>query len=295
MDTPSAESERRHWLVDAAFGGLLALGLITAADASLPRIERLVPPSRPKLAVLPAAPAKLAARRPLPPALIAFQDPLPGYPIISPFGLRQLPWEEGGRLHAGVDIAAPQGERAIAAADGVVTRVATDAGYGRFVELKHAAGLSTRYAHLSSFSPQIAPGVAVKAGTPVGVIGSTGSSTGAHLHFEIRDEADRPLNPELFLGRRFAESGDLPLRAALRIPRGVRVAFVSRIPTARRAEMQAKQKEADEVAADEASDERVALNAGDAGVDTSAAARDLRYVEGRPHASLVAQSRPGRN
>jgi hypothetical protein len=226
-------------MVDAAFGAGLALILITAAEAALPHVRRLAPePAQPTraLAAAPHAPAA-TARASAQPVLISFRDPIPGYPVVSPFGLRQLPWEGGGRLHCGVDIAAPTGLPVQAAADGVVTRVAVDPGYGRFVELKHAAGLSTRYAHLSRFEPGIAPGVAVKAGQPVGMIGSTGSSTGAHLHFEVRDDADRPLNPELFLGRSFAQAADLPLRDAQRFSRVVRIAYVSNIPWMKREAM----------------------------------------------------------
>jgi murein DD-endopeptidase MepM/ murein hydrolase activator NlpD len=288
---PERGARTRHWLVDASFGGVIALGLITAAEASRPQVVHLAALPHLRLGAAPVAPARRAPRPAPPPVLIAFQQPLPGYPIISPFGLRQLPWEEGGRLHAGVDIAAPAGLPALAAADGVVTRVDVDPGYGRFVELKHAAGLSTRYAHLRHALPQIAPGVALKAGSPVGEIGSTGSSTGAHLHFEIRDDQDRPLNPELFLGRSFARTIDLPLRAALRIPRGVRLAYVSNIPKAKREAMQAKAEE--EAAADDGEDARsgrLAQSAGDAGVDASAAARDLRYVHGRPRARLTARN-----
>jgi hypothetical protein len=284
-------------MVDATAGAALALILMTAANAALPEVKRLaLAPAAP--ARRPAAPTK--ARRaapPLAPVLVAFQDPIPGYPIISPFGLRKLPWEEGGRLHAGVDIAAPAGLPVLAAADGVVTRVDSDSGYGRFVEVKHAAGLSTRYAHLGRFLPQIAPGVAVKAGFAVGQIGSTGSSTGAHLHFEIRDDQDRPLNPELFLGRRFAAMRDLPLRAALRIPRGVRVAYVSNIPKVKREAMQAKLDEEAQAAAAEAAAEagsvrstQVAANAADSGVNASVAARGLNFVGGRPRARLIARN-----
>jgi hypothetical protein len=120
-----------------------------------------------------------------------------------------------------------------------VVRVAQDGGYGRFVEIKHAEGLSTLYAHMGKTLPNIAPGVAVKAGTPLGLVGSTGSSTGCHLHFEIRDSQERPLNPTLFLDRKFATSADLPLGEALRIPHGARVAYVSRIPASKRELMQA--------------------------------------------------------
>ncbi|MDB5445977.1 MAG: peptidase family [Phenylobacterium sp.] len=282
-DTPGGRSGRaRHWLVDAAIGASLALGLITVADAALPRLERSQP-DRPRLAhALPAAPA-IAAAPALPPALVAFQQPEPGYPVISPFGLRQLPWEESGRLHAGVDIAAPAGVPVLAAADGVVTRMATDPGYGRFVEIKHAAGLTSRYGHLAEYLPQIRPGVAVKAGQPIGQTGSTGTSTGSHLHFEIRDRKGRPLNPELFLGRRFATEADLPLKAAQRIPRGVRTAYVSNIPRAKREAMAAKIELAAAADAASADSADVAANASDAATNASEAGLKAVVWGGRPH------------
>jgi hypothetical protein len=291
MDTPHApEGTSRRRLIDAAIGGGLALVLlITAAEASLPQIQTLTFPPR----VSQPAPRRVAIRppRPAPPVLIAFRDPIPGYPVISPFGLRQLPWEPCGRLHAGIDIAAPAGLPALAAADGVVTRVETDAGYGRFVELKHAAGLSTRYAHLGRFLPHITPGVAVKAGTAVGEIGSTGSSTGAHLHFEIRDDQDRPLNPELFLGRRFARAADLPLRAAQRIPRGVRVAYVSNIPRAEREAMRKREDDDDEAAAaGPARPTQLAANAAGRVFGGAASAPNLSFASGRPQARFTAHN-----
>src|SRR5690606_35903540 len=115
--------------------------------------------------------------------LIAFHDPVPGHAVVSPFGLRQLPWEAGGRLHAGIDISAPQGAQVVVAADGVVTRAGHSSTYGRFVEVKHAEGLTTLYAHMASIAPQVASGAAVKAGAAVGRVGSSGTSTGPHLHF----------------------------------------------------------------------------------------------------------------
>jgi hypothetical protein len=171
---------------------------------------------------------------------IGFSDPVPGYPVVSPFGLRQLPWEEAGRLHKGVDIAAPMGAPVLAAADGTVTRTGVDAGYGRFVEVAHAGGITSLYGHLSAFRTR--PGAAVKRGQAIGLIGSTGSSTGAHLHFEIHDPEGRALNPEMFLGRSFMRLADLPLRAAARLPRrAVRIAFVYFIPRAKAALMQARE------------------------------------------------------
>ncbi|RAK59043.1 M23 family peptidase [Phenylobacterium hankyongense] len=260
------ESRARHWLVDAAVGGGLALGLITAAHAALPKTSQIANPPRARLAAAPAPQAPVAP----PPVLIAFQSPLPGYEVDSPFGLRQLPWEEHGRLHAGVDIAAPTGQPILAAADGVVVRTGQDPGYGRFVELKHAEGLTTLYGHLAAFDPLVAPGAALKAGSAVGRTGSTGTSTGAHLHFEIHDAKDRPLNPELFLGRSFATAEDLPLKAALRAPRRVRVAYVSNIPKSKRALMAARE-EAD-----------VAASAADSAMNATVTIG----ADGRPRATL---------
>jgi hypothetical protein len=275
-----AHSGRAHlWTVDAVIGVSAALMAFTVAEAALPTTP--VKPRPIEYVVTPAAtPAPAPAPAPEPAVLIAFAEPLPGRAIVSPFGRRQLPWEEQGRLHAGVDIAAEAGRPILASADGVVVRVAQDAGYGRFVEVKHAEGLSTLYAHMGKTLPNIGPGVAVKAGTPLGLVGSTGSSTGCHLHFEIRDRQDRPLNPTLFLDRKFATSADLPLREALRIPRGARVAYVSRIPASKRGLMQAKldaklQPKVLPVAA---------ASAIEASLDTNTLALDVQA--GRPHARI---------
>ncbi len=193
------------------------------------------------LAWSPAPAAAAPARAPAPPAAaIAFGEPAPGYPVISPFGLRQLPWEEAGRLHKGVDIAAPMGTPVLATADGVVMRRGVDGGYGRFVEVAHAGGMNSLYGHLSRFEAR--PGERVKQGQPIGLMGSTGSSTGAHVHFEVHDAEGRALNPQMFIGRSFATLADLPLKAAARLPRGrVRLAFVSYIPPAKAALMLARE------------------------------------------------------
>jgi|WetSurMetagenome_2_1015567.scaffolds.fasta_scaffold158726_2 hypothetical protein len=179
-----------------------------------------------------------AASLPVAPApLISFGEPVPGYPVVSPFGLRQLPWEGGGRLHKGVDIAAPKDTPVLAAADGMVLRTGVDAGYGRFLEVQDAAGLTTLYGHLDAYAQGMLPGAALKQGEVIGRLGSTGSSTGPHLHFEVHDDQGRAMNPVMFLGRSFATATDLPLKQALRMPRGMRVAFVSLIPAQRAAQM----------------------------------------------------------
>lgn len=229
----------RRGLIEGVLGGAVALAVITVAHASLPELGQtaakpVAPPRVAPVAVAPAPP-------PPAPVLIAFRPPLPDGEVGSPFGLRQLPWEDHARLHAGLDLEAPAPEPVLASADGVVTRIGEDAGYGRFVELTHAEGLVTLYGHLERFAPGIAQGAAVKAGTPLGRIGSTGSSTGVHLHFEVHDREGRPLNPELLLGRSFATAEEIPLREARRIPRLVRVAYVSRIPRSKQALMDEKE------------------------------------------------------
>jgi hypothetical protein len=244
-------------MFDAALGAAVALGAITIAHAALPEREA------------PAPRAAVAAVAPVAPShLIAFVQPVAGEEIISPFGLRQLPWEENGRLHEGVDIAAGYGAPVLAVADGTVIAAGESSTYGRFVEIAHVEGLRTLYAHLGALDGRMAPGVPVGRGASVGLIGSSGTSTGAHLHFEIRDDADRPLNPALFLGRTFAVADDLPLRAARRFARHVRVAYVSRIPNSKKALMKAR------------------LEAESAEEVAKAVSAEVRLVEGRPRATL---------
>jgi murein DD-endopeptidase MepM/ murein hydrolase activator NlpD len=274
-ETPGPAARRRH-LIEAAIAGAAALAAITAAHSALP--SRHVAEARPTAArPEPAAP-------PQPPVLIAFSDPVPGHAVVSPFGLRQMPWEAGGRLHAGVDIAANAGEAVRAAADGVVTAAGMSSTYGRYVAVRHAEGLTSFYAHLGAIGPGVVAGVALKAGMAIGRIGSSGTSTGPHLHFEIRDPRDRPLNPSLFLGRAFAEAEDLPLSKAQRFGGRVRIAHVSTIPANKRALMEAKLEAKTEHAA--------ALDAASVGADAVSYERieGLKDVhlgaDGRPRASL---------
>jgi len=118
----------------------------------------------------------------------------------SPFGLRRLPGQ-AARNHEGVDIAAPQGTGVFVAAEGKVLRTGYDpAGYGRFVEIRHPNGMSTLYGHLSRLD--VATGDAVEAGARIGLVGSTGRSTGPHLHFEVR-RGERQVNPVKVMGRAF--------------------------------------------------------------------------------------------
>lgn len=103
-------------------------------------------------------------------------------PVTSQFGPR---W---GRMHRGKDIGGVTGDPVVAAADGTVTRAGTMSGYGRLVEVDHADGATTVYAHLSAV--EVGVGDVVSAGDRVGGMGCTGSCTGTHLHFEVRVDGD---------------------------------------------------------------------------------------------------------
>ncbi|MBW8812206.1 MAG: M23 family metallopeptidase [Caulobacterales bacterium] len=232
----ASRARGRKAAAELAIVSTAALAAFAVAHASLPQPVRFV--SRPAPAAR-TSPAVAPAATP-PPAddfLISFVEPVPGHAVVSPFGLRQLPWEENGRLHEGVDISADAGVAVVAAADGVVAAAGEGSGYGRYVAVRHAEGLTTFYAHLGGIAPGMKPGVAIKAGQTVGKVGMTGTTTGPHLHFEIRDGQQRPLDPAMFLGKAFAEKGDLPLDKAKRYSGRVRIAYVSNIPESKRALM----------------------------------------------------------
>lgn len=114
----------------------------------------------------------------------------------SGFGNRTDPFTGGRAFHAGMDFAAPSGSTVFSAGKGVVSFVGTKSGYGNVVEVSHANGLISRYGHLSGFLSVV--GQAVNTGTPIAKVGSTGRSTGPHLHFEVR-KADSAINPKAFL------------------------------------------------------------------------------------------------
>ena len=165
--------------------------------------------------------------------VLAFNAPVSGFSINSPFGMRRMPWEEGGRLHEGVDIAAPAGTGVTATLPGEVTRTGLSLSYGRFIEVKHEDGLVSFYAHLSGAPKGLKAGSPVVAGQTIAYVGGSGRSTGSHLHFEIRQNG-RPMNPALFIGRSFASADLLPVKDALKVGR-TRVAVVSNWPASVRA------------------------------------------------------------
>lgn len=106
--------------------------------------------------------------------------------LASRFGYRIHPIFKSRRLHTGVDLAAKSGTPIYAAGDGVIEKAQWVSGYGRYTEIKHVNGFETGYGHQTRFAEGIKPGVRVKQGQLIGYVGSTGNSTGPHLHFEIK-------------------------------------------------------------------------------------------------------------
>jgi murein DD-endopeptidase MepM/ murein hydrolase activator NlpD len=118
--------------------------------------------------------------------------PLEGYHFTSGFGMRVHPVLGGRRQHKGIDLAAPMGTPVYAAANGEVSKAEWFSGYGLYVALEHGADIQTRYGHMSRLN--VAAGQMVHKGDLIGYVGSTGRSTGPHLHYEVR-VAGEAVNP----------------------------------------------------------------------------------------------------
>jgi len=118
----------------------------------------------------------------------------------SPFGVRMDPFAHEAAMHTGIDFHGDIGEPIHATAGGIVTVAAWTGGYGKMIEIDHGNGLATRYGHLSEIDVDI--GQTVRAGAVIGKLGSTGRSTGPHLHYETR------LNGEAVNPQKFLDAGD---------------------------------------------------------------------------------------
>ncbi|HEV2572949.1 MAG TPA: peptidoglycan DD-metalloendopeptidase family protein [Beijerinckiaceae bacterium] len=116
--------------------------------------------------------------------------------VTSNFGARSDPFLGRAAMHTGVDLREPYGSPVVATAAGKVTNAAWTGGYGNMVEIDHGHGVTTRYAHMSAIL--VSEGQQIAAGAVVGRLGSTGRSTGAHLHYEVRID-DEPVDPVRFL------------------------------------------------------------------------------------------------
>jgi len=112
--------------------------------------------------------------------------------LTAGFGSRPDPFTNHFEFHTGIDISTPAGNRVVAPASGTIVRVGWDNGYGRFVEIAHGYGVTTLFGHLQT--ARVAEGQRVRRGDLVALVGSTGRSTGPHLHYEVHADG-KPVNP----------------------------------------------------------------------------------------------------
>ncbi len=128
---------------------------------------------------------------------IPSEKPLRTAEFTSGFGVRSDPFRHGAAMHPGIDLAAPYGTPVYATADGTVLRAGWNSGgYGNLVEIDHGRGIVTRYGHMSKVI--VSEGQRITRGQQVGYVGSTGRSTGNHLHYEVRID-NSPVNPIPFM------------------------------------------------------------------------------------------------
>ncbi|MFC7498615.1 M23 family metallopeptidase [Enterovirga sp. GCM10030262] len=144
-------------------------------------------------------------------------EPVKGMSFTSGYGVRSDPFRGRAAMHAGIDLAGPVGTNIYATADGIVGRSEYNrGGYGNLVELNHGRGIQTRYGHMSKLL--VKAGQRVKRGDIIGLMGSTGRSTGSHLHYEVRIDG-KAVNPVPFM-----QSNDYLLAVQRRAAAATRVA-----------------------------------------------------------------------
>ncbi|EMD82914.1 M23 family metallopeptidase [Pacificimonas flava] len=124
------------------------------------------------------------------------RKPVQKFTYTSGYGVRLDPFRGTTKMHTGVDMAGPVGETVVATGAGEIIRAGWTGGYGKMVEIDHGKGLTTRYAHMSKIN--VKTGDRVGPGETIGAMGSTGRSTGSHLHYEVRLDG-RAVNPMPFL------------------------------------------------------------------------------------------------
>jgi murein DD-endopeptidase MepM/ murein hydrolase activator NlpD len=129
--------------------------------------------------------------------------PVGGVRMSSGYGMRNHPVLGGRRSHNGVDLAGPTGTPVYATADGIVGKAERFGSYGKYIQIEHGGEMETRFAHLSGYN--VVAGQRVRKGDLIGYIGSTGRSTGPHLHYEVRI-AGEPVDPRPYM---VADAGGL--------------------------------------------------------------------------------------
>ena len=189
---PTRDEPKDTEPVGASGGPLLAphaeaaeLGPLAVLDAQLGRVEQQI-----------AGVASIATQRSLEQMRMPTRLPIAGAELTSTFGNRVDPFEHSHAFHAGLDFAARTGTPIASAAGGVVAFAGFRRDYGWVVEIDHGNGLTTRYAHASELL--VGPGQVVTPGERIAMVGSTGRSTGPHLHFEVLRAGDH-VDPKRYL------------------------------------------------------------------------------------------------
>lgn len=182
------------------------LGASGQEDVPVPAVDPAPAPAEPspEPAAMPMEPQPVYTGPPMPDNATMEQLPLgleeTAAPVIavvsSGYGWREHPIQGGEKFHNGVDLAAPYGDPIGAFADGVVDYIGESPAYGQYLQIKHAGGVTSFYAHCSKLCVQ--PGQQVKLGETVAEVGDTGEVTGAHLHFELKLEGEL-LNPLYYI------------------------------------------------------------------------------------------------
>ena len=122
------------------------------------------------------------------------KTPIDGARLSSSYGMRKHPILGYNKLHKGVDFAAPKGTPVYAAGNGVIDFVGRNSGYGKYIRIRHNSSYKTAYAHLNNYKKNIYKGARVNQGETIGYVGSTGKSTGSHLHYEVIYQ-NKQINP----------------------------------------------------------------------------------------------------
>ncbi len=150
-------------------------GQLAMAPATSPAVGSTLTQISPRVSAPTFAPTKVS---------IPSRNPLDGATMTSSFGMRVHPILGVRRGHKGIDLAMPIGTPVYATADGVISKAERFSSYGLYISIEHGGNIQTRYGHLSRLS--VASGQKVRKGDLIGYVGSTGRSTGPHLHYEVR-------------------------------------------------------------------------------------------------------------
>ncbi len=180
-----------------AVGGPESAGegpVVPALDAMLDSMDAQIDDRRRQLTAL----QSLIMTRELARQIVPGGRPIESGYISSLYGQRTDPFDGNQATHRGIDFAGVAGTEVLAVADGIVSHTGLDGGYGRMIEVTHGDGYVTRYAHNAKIL--VNPGQTVKRGDAIALMGSTGRSTGPHVHFEVLRDG-KPMNPLSFVSR----------------------------------------------------------------------------------------------